>query len=77
MNKVFSWVSPKKVPIADASEFAVALAVGDDGQWGREEVEPSILVRDASSSGRIPPRARCKCTGTAVDDDAAGINVGN
>jgi hypothetical protein len=38
--RVFSWVSPKKVPIADASEFAVALAVGDYEQWGRDGGEP-------------------------------------
>jgi hypothetical protein len=35
MTRVFSWVSPKKVPIADTSDSAVALAVGNGRQRGR------------------------------------------
>jgi hypothetical protein len=47
-------VSPKKVPTADTSKSAVALAVGDDGRWGgagdRRHL-PTIPIIGKISSG--------------------------
>ena len=60
--RVFSQVSPKKVPIADASEFAVALAVGDYEQWGR----------DGGGASRVRGRRRT----TTRRQSMLAINVG-
>jgi hypothetical protein len=36
MMRVFSWFSPKKVPLEDTTDSVVVLAVGDDGRRGGE-----------------------------------------
>ena len=36
MMRVFSWLSPKKVPLEDTTDSVVVLADRDDGQQGGE-----------------------------------------
>jgi hypothetical protein len=68
LDQGFLSVSPKKVPIADTSDTAVALAVGGDrrqgGEGGRGGERGGIFVVAANSSSSLAVRkweSRCCC----------------